>query len=356
MKSNCFGFRSAFISCLTIALVCISSLASLGDTREVTHEETVTGGSSASLTASTSGPLTAAAGHLYLAAISARPNVAAASVAGLGLTWTRVLTQCSGRNQTGVELWMALGTPTGDDQVTATFNSAPNGAAIIVSRYSGVDAKNPLGVLVSGNTAGGIGACSGGVDNATYSFNLTASSGAMVYGVSASRNRTNTPGLGFTKRGELLPSGTAGTGLAVQEKSVTATGAVTFAGTMNGAADWVAVALEIKPQFSTSPTDIGVKSNNLPPTEFALEVNNAEISYSLPVPAVVRVNIYDGTGKLVRVITTGEMAVGRYSSSWNKRDNYNRFVAMGAYLYQMVAESEDGQVLFTQTRRMTLLK
>jgi len=336
----------------------------IGGSGQVVHEETVTGGSSASTTVATSASLTGASGHLYLAAISARSNVSATSVSGLGLTWTRVLTQCSGRNITGVEVWMAQGTPTGSEVVTATLASAPNAAVIIVSRYSGVDAANPLGALVSGNTAGGIGACSGGVDNAAYAFNLTTSvNGAMIYGAIAVRNKTNTPGAGYTERGELMQSGSSSAALAVQDQNFAAAGAATFNGTTSGAVDWAVMAMEIKPQLSLSKRGAMAEKQNLPPAAFVLEVNypnpfnpSTVINFSLPSPAVVRLNVYDVAGQLVRVLAAGEIPAGRHSVSWNGRDNFNRGVAAGAYLYQIVVETEDSQVLFTQTRRLTLLK
>ena len=339
-------------------------IAFIGDSGQVVHEETVTGGSSASTTVATAANLTGASGHLYLAAISARANATATNVSGLGLTWTRVLTQCSGRNLTGVDLWMAQGAPAGNEVVTATLASAPNSAVIMVSRYSGVDAANPLGALISGNTAGGIGACSGGVDNAAYSFNLaTSATGAMVYGAIAVRNKTNTPGAGYTERGELMPGGSSSAALAVQDQSFTTAGTVTFNGTPSGAVDWAVIALELKPQLALNKRGAMAERQNSPPADFTFEANypnpfnpNTVIDFSLPVPANVRLNIYDAAGQLIRALVSSELAAGRYSEPWNGRDHFNRSVAAGAYLCQIIVETEDGKILFTQTRRMTPLK
>ncbi|MEZ4762731.1 MAG: hypothetical protein R3C26_05855 [Calditrichia bacterium] len=44
--------------------------------------------------------------------------------------------------KTDVSVWIANGTPTSANDVTATFSDAPSGAAIIVSRYTGVDGKS----------------------------------------------------------------------------------------------------------------------------------------------------------------------------------------------------------------------
>jgi hypothetical protein len=50
------------------------------------------------------------------------------------------------------------------------------------------------------------------------------------------------------------------------------------------------------------------------------------------------------------------MAAGRYSVQWHGNDNFNRAVATGMYLYKLEVEDEDGNHLFTQTRRMIFLK
>jgi uncharacterized repeat protein (TIGR02543 family) len=77
----------------------------------VTFEEIETGSASDSMTVTTSSPLTGEADNLYLAAISTRGNIPVSSVSGLGLTWTLLYAQCSGRAVTGVEVWMAQGMP-----------------------------------------------------------------------------------------------------------------------------------------------------------------------------------------------------------------------------------------------------
>ena len=89
------------------------------------------------------------------------------------LSWTRLATQCAARNATGVEVWAAQGSPSASGAVTASLAGTPTNSVISVSRYSGVAALNPVGNLVAGNTLGVNGACSGGVDSAAYSFNLT---------------------------------------------------------------------------------------------------------------------------------------------------------------------------------------
>ena len=215
---------------------------------QVAHQQTVTGTSSSSITVKTSSSLTAMSGQLYLAAISMDAKVAVSSVSGLGLNWTPVKAQCSGKNKTAIEVWMAKGAPGSSGAVTATFVSKPSNAVISVSRYANVDVVTPIGNMVSGNTVGVNGACSGGVDGKTYSFNLsTTLNGAVVYGAAALRDRSHTAGAGYTERADIKKSKAA---VAVEEKVMTSAGAAILNGTFSGNVDWAVIGLEIRPQSS----------------------------------------------------------------------------------------------------------
>ena len=220
----------------------------------IVHEETRIGGASNSTTVTTFAPqggVTGGNGHLYLAAISMRPKVSVLSVSGLGLNWTLVRLKCAGRNTTAIEVWMAQGAPTSNGVVTATFASTPSTAAIAVSHYSDVSTSNPIGNVLAGNTRGvnAAGACSGGVDSNSYSFNLTTTmNGAVVYGAIALKGRTHTPGAGYTERTEVQQvSGTNTSGVAVEDKIVASPSTITINGSFGNVVDWAVVALEIKP-------------------------------------------------------------------------------------------------------------
>jgi hypothetical protein len=215
----------------------------------VTFEEVQSGGSTAASTVSTAGSLTGVSGDLYLAAISTRPNATVSGISGLGLNWILVQAQCSGRNQTGVEVWMAQGTPNGDGPVTATFSSTPRNAVISVSRYSGVHATSPVGSSVSGNTNGPDGACSGGTDSDTYAFNLTTTvDGAVAYGAAAMRNKIHTPGAGYTERDE-IQQGAGGdvASIAVEDQRVASASTLAVDGSFSSSVDWAVIGLEIIP-------------------------------------------------------------------------------------------------------------
>jgi hypothetical protein len=193
--------------------------------------------------------VTAVTGDLYIAAVSSKAYRNTLSVSGLGLVWTELADQCGGRNQTGMSLWWARGTPGASGPVTATLASAPETAVIAVSRYAGARAVGPLGTPVSANTLGVSGACTGGVDAASYSFPLTiTSANGLVHSAVAIRQRTHTPGAGYTERVEVV-QGTSGaaSGVAAMDQVYPATGGATVNGSMSGTVDWAAAAVELRP-------------------------------------------------------------------------------------------------------------
>jgi hypothetical protein len=342
----------------------------------IVYEESRTGGASGSTTVTTATNLTGVSNNLYLAAISTRPRKLVKSVTGLGLNWTLVKSICSGNiSTTSMEVWMAQGTPSGDGAVTATFWSAPSTAVIAVSRYSGVAAVNPIGNVIGGNTNGLNGACSGGVDANSYSFNLaTTMDGAVVYGAVALKARTHTPGAGYTERVEFQhPHAVNPIGIAVEDKSVASAATVAIDGSFNGPVDWAMVALEIKPQGGipkSSEAAENQSTNGLLPAGYQLEQNypnpfsgngisgrsNTLIAFSLPAASQVTVNIYNETGQLVHTLVDGAMTAGRHRIYWNGKNQSGSSLASGLYLYQIVARGQNGEAVFTQTKRMTLLK
>lgn len=94
------------------------------------------------------------------------------------------------------------------------------------------------------------------------------------------------------------------------------------------------------------------------PRQFALDQNYpnpfnpaTEISYSLPRPAEVRLEIFNLLGQKVRSLLQHEkQAAGRYTVFWDGRDDCGRSAASGIYLYRITAGD------FIRTMKMTLLK
>ncbi|MDZ7365706.1 MAG: InlB B-repeat-containing protein [candidate division KSB1 bacterium] len=344
----------------------IATFTPISSGNQISHEETQTGGSTSSLTVATSSNLTAVSGHLYLAAISTRPKVQVTGVSGLGLTWTLIKSQCSGRSNTMVEVWMAQGSPTHNSPVTATFGSKPSNAVIAVSRYSGAHASSPIGSLTSGNTVGADGPCTGGTDSNAYSFNLTTTvNDAVVYGAAALRSRTHTPGSGYTERGEIMQGTTgAAAAVAVQEQAIASPATIAVDGSLSGSTDWAMIALEIKPQSSSSAAKRAAQSGiSAIPAAFQLEQNypnpfnpSTMISFALSTAGQVTVNVYNQAGQLVRTLVQQEMAAGRHQVRWNGRNQAGKTVAAGFYLYQIVVRDNAGRAVFTETRRMLFVK
>ena len=217
----------------------------------ITFEEFQSGNASSSSSVS-SDSITAANDHLYLAAISTKQFVEVDTVTGLGLTWTQVASQCGGRSQTGVEVWSAIGTPTASGPVTATLTGVQHNVVLAVSRYSGVTASAPIGSILSANTLGIGGACSGGTDSSTYNVTLSnVADGSVVYNAAALRSRNHTEGVGYSERFELHHGATNGdrAGLATQDKVVTSPSGptdVTVDGSFSNNVDWGIIAIEIK--------------------------------------------------------------------------------------------------------------
>jgi methionine-rich copper-binding protein CopC len=228
-----------------------------------------------------------------------------------------------------------------------------------VSRYSGVDAVNPLGNIVSGNTMGVNGACSGGVDNNSYSFDLTTipQDGAVVYGAAAMRNHIHTPGAGYTERAEIMQGGKAS--VAVQDQSVVSASAVIVNGSFDDTVDWAVVAVEIRPQLGVSKSAAGepITANSLQVTSYQLEQNypnpfnpGTSIRYSLPQAGEVRLTIYNIYGQTVSVPVNGLLNAGTYVVDWQAVDTQGRPLPSGVYFYRLQAGSH------IVTRRMTLLR
>ncbi len=234
----------------------------------VLFEEAETGTGSGTSVA-TGVPLGAVDDDLYIAAISTQPDVSVASVAGLGLVWSEAASQCSADGETGISLWTAAGSPTGDGSVSATLAASATNAVIAVTRYSGSAALPATAVV--GNANGVAGSCGGGPDTTSYAFDVTTDrDNAVVLGAVAKRNRFHTPGIAFMERAEVLGgSGSSAAGVAIEDRAVNLAGTVSVQGSFDGPVDWAFAGLAIE----------------VPECETALDCDDAEFCNGLEVCA-----------------------------------------------------------------------
>ncbi|HSD63108.1 MAG TPA: FlgD immunoglobulin-like domain containing protein, partial [Ignavibacteriaceae bacterium] len=101
---------------------------------------------------------------------------------------------------------------------------------------------------------------------------------------------------------------------------------------------------------------IEITVNNIP-TEFALSQNypnpfnpSTSIRYDIPVQSDVTINIYDGLGRLIRTLIDGVKEPGKYTLTWDGRNNYNQSVASGFYICKIKAGK------FINIKKMLMLK
>ena len=74
------------------------------------------------------------------------------------------------------------------------------------------------------------------------------------------------------------------------------------------------------------------------------------IEYQIPTPGHIEIQLYNITGELVKTLINTEHAAGKYSVTWNGKDNDNRPVASGMYIYRVLFGNS------VLSRKMLLLK
>jgi len=221
------------------------------DTEGLRLEEVESGTADGSRAVRTTDRLKAGPGHLYLASVSSHPFPGVSGVAGLGLDWIPVASQCSGQGQSGVSLWMAQGDPDANDYVEVSFPSSPQHAVLVVTRHSGADPILPLGSAIPVNTHGVYGSCSGSSDSNGYALDLpVVRPGASVLVAVAMRNRQHAPGSGFSELAEVSAgSGSRAASLAVTQREGVSSGQTSVEGGFSQKVDWAVVAVEIRPHL-----------------------------------------------------------------------------------------------------------
>ncbi len=99
------------------------------------------------------------------------------------------------------------------------------------------------------------------------------------------------------------------------------------------------------------------------PESYALSQNypnpfnpTTTIKYELPEASSIALAIYDLRGNEVTRWTNGNEPAGYKRKTWDATDKNGNKVPAGIYLLKLTAESKESQQIFTETRKMVLLK
>jgi len=103
--------------------------------------------------------------------------------------------------------------------------------------------------------------------------------------------------------------------------------------------------------------------NNSIPRAFALESNypnpfnpSTMIKYSLPEASSVSLVIYDLIGSEIFKWSNNREDAGYKWVAWNGKDKKGNSVPAGVYIYKLTAKSHESDQVFTQSRKMVLMK
>jgi len=104
--------------------------------------------------------------------------------------------------------------------------------------------------------------------------------------------------------------------------------------------------------------DVTGAPDALVPTRFALAQNSPNpfnpattIAFDVPVDAgTVTLAIFDVSGRRVRTLEQGSLAAGRYTRTWEGRDDSGRRVSSGLYFYKLTGNG------FTETKKMVIVQ
>ncbi|MBL8025769.1 MAG: hypothetical protein JNL74_05130 [Fibrobacteres bacterium] len=70
----------------------------------------------------------------------------------------------------------------------------------------------------------------------------------------------------------------------------------------------------------------------------------------------VVLDVYDIRGKLIKQLHNSAARTGRYNVMWNGRNSNGSLCGTGVYIYRITVSDSKGRKLFTQSKRMTLVK
>jgi hypothetical protein len=111
----------------------------------------------------------------------------------------------------------------------------------------------------------------------------------------------------------------------------------------------------------TAVTSVGY-SNDLP-INYSLDQNypnpfnpSTTISFDIPVSSSVTIRVFNVIGQAVRTLVQGTLSQGRHDVVWNGMDDAGRPIASGIYFYSLNATPVSGGKMFSDFKKMVLLK
>ncbi|MBU1099402.1 MAG: T9SS type A sorting domain-containing protein [Bacteroidetes bacterium] len=126
------------------------------------------------------------------------------------------------------------------------------------------------------------------------------------------------------------------------------------------------------PSLVTNPGDInshpaptGIEGLTELPSDFILSQNypnpfnpSTKISYFLPEPSHVKLEVYNSIGQLIRVLADANLAAGSHVAFWDANDQFGYKVSSGIYIYRISAGdfSAGSGNEFVESKTMVLMK
>ena len=166
-------------------------------------------------------------------------------------------------------------------------------------------------------------------------------------------------GPGAIPSGGLGDAGTfVGTGpLSLPAPGDTVQIAFAIVGSEDGLARLVQNTQLARSRYEAITESVAVHEQPIGPVSFELHPNTpnpfnpqTHISFTLDLPAKVRLRIFNLLGQDVATLMEASLPAGRFETTWNAKDERGRDVASGVYFYRLEAGDQ------VQTRRMLLLR
>jgi hypothetical protein len=323
------------------------------------HEQTINGTASRSDFIETESSFSFGSGQFFLVTMVTKPYRDISGVTGMGLDWFPVANQCGAREATGIHVWMAFGDANFSQPVKARFENSWKNAVMTISRYQNIDANNPIANLVTMNTNGIDGTCSGGKDTDSFSMpmNITSQNSRLVLATATRHYRFNTES-NFAQRATLY-NGSGGdvAGLALYDREETMTGSINLVGDYSRKVDYAVVALELRGRVSGGESAPNNFTTVIAPEDMNLLQNypnpfnpGTTIQYTLQKEASVNLAIFDVRGRQIAQLVSEKQSAGQYQIYWQAVDKAGNQLPSGIYFYKLSL----GQEMIT--RRMQLLK